>query len=220
MLKRCVRFLNQVINITYQRIIPLHLRWRIAQRRYVAWSRTPMHQNYLDYVKRLGIEFSKFVGEPTRLIDIGCGNGAFGGVSYAESGYYPLKIGGGYILGVDPLNPIYPIPWISEFKKGRIEDLKLSGFNEATFVTTFDHISNPDAALQSISHAGVSHIFLWETLYPVSRLGDMDHPHHYTFDELSEVLLRNGYAVKRRIIVDPNPNGDGCFIEAEKIECK
>lgn len=176
-----------------------------------------MDKKYLEYVKRIGIEFSEFVGEPTRLIDVGCGNGIFGGVSYAESGYYPLKLGGGYILGVDPLEPVYPIPWVSEFRRGRIEDLRLTGFNEATFVTTFDHISDPDVALQSIRDAGVIRICMWETLYPVSRLGDMDHPHHYTFDELCEVLRRNGYVVKRRIIVDPNPSGDGCFIEAEKV---
>ena len=165
MFRRWRKLLTRTSNVFYLVLVPVGRRWENAQRRYIRWAESPMSPAYLEYVRILGEEFSAFVGIPTRMVDVGCGNGVFGGVSYAEAGYLPLKRGSGYILGVDPLPLIKPIPWLSDFKQGKIEDMKLTGFNEATFVTTFDHIENPETALRRLKEAGISKLFIWETLY-------------------------------------------------------
>lgn len=218
MFLRCRRYLRQVSAAIYTRIVPVGRRWERAQSRYIRWAESPMSPKYLEYVRIMGEEFSQFVGAPTRMIDVGCGNGVFGGMSYGEAGYLPLKRRGGYILGVDPLPLLKPIPWLSDFKQGRIEDLELSGFNEAAFVTTFDHIENIDAALTSLKRAGVKTLFIWETLYRRHTRGDADHPHHYTYAELTALLSSEGFAVTRTRKVDEKRETLGIFIEAKRRE--
>lgn len=217
MFKRCVKYLSQLRNRLYSAFIPTERRWAEAQSRYVTWAGAPMDEKYLEYVRRVGSDFSEFVGEPTRLIDVGCGNGVFGGVSYSKAGYIPLKRGNGYILGVDPLPTVYPIPWISAFKQGKIEDMRLSGFNEAAFVTTFDHIADPDTALNNLKLAGVKIIYLWETLYLSHNEGDRDHPHHYTYVELATLLRKYGFKFTRTEKIDGNNTSEGWFIEARTL---
>jgi hypothetical protein len=141
-------------------------------------------------------------------------------VSYVEAGYLPIKRRGGYVLGVDPLPLVRPIPWLSEFRQGRIEDLELHGFSQAAFVTTFDHVENIDAALTRLREAGVAQIFLWETLYRRRSRGDLDHPHHYTYGELTELLSRHGFRVVRVKKVDELRDTEGCFMEARTMQAK
>lgn len=174
-----------------------------------------MSPAYLGYVRIMGDEFSDFVGSPTRLIDVGCGNGVFGGMSYAEAGYLPLKRRGGYILGVDPLPLVKPIPWLSEFKQGKIEELDLSGFHEAAFVTTFDHIEDIDAALISLKGAGVKTLYIWETTHRRHTRGDVDHPHHYTYTELTTLLKIHEFKITRSDKKDENRETEGWFIEVK-----
>lgn len=216
MFRRWRKLLTRTSNVFYLVLVPVGRRWENAQRRYIRWAESPMSPAYLEYVRILGEEFSAFVGTPTRMVDVGCGNGVFGGVSYAEAGYLPLKRGSGYILGVDPLPLIKPIPWLSDFKQGKIEDMKLTGFNEATFVTTFDHIENPETALRRLKEAGISKLFIWETLYR-KHTGGSDHPHHYTFSELVYLLNDGGYGITRAQKVDENRYTEGYFIEARRI---
>lgn len=217
MFRRWRKLLTRTSNAFYLILVPVGRRWENAQRRYLSWAETPMSTAYLNYVKILGEEFSVFVGVPTRMIDVGCGNGVFNGMSYDEAGYLPLKRRGRYILGVDPLPIVKPIPWLSEFRQGKIEEMKLSDFNEATFVTTFDHIQDPNKALQRLLDAGVTKIYLWETLYRVHNDGDRDHPHHYTYSELIEMLRMFGFSVVRSCKVDENKDTEGYFIEAKRI---
>ena len=213
---RCRKYLTRLNTKLYTYLVPTGLRWRVAQRRYVKWAEEPLPSSYIEYVRIMGEEFSTFVGTPTRLIDVGCGNGVFNGVGYAEAGYLPLKKRGGYILGVDPLPLVNPIPWLSEFKQGRIEDLELSGFNEAAFVTTFDHIENIDAALTQLKRAGVKTLFIWETIYKRHTRGDMDHPHHYIYAELAAQLQRHSFKITRADKKDENKDTEGWFIEAKR----
>ena len=214
---RCRKYLTRLNIQLYTHLVPVGVRWAAAQRRYVKWAETPLPDAYLNYVRILGEEFSAFVGEPTRMIDVGCGNGVFNGVGYAEAGYLPLKRRGGYILGVDPLPLVNPIPWLSEFKQGRVEDLTFGEpFNEATFVTTFDHIADIDAALTRLKRAGVKTLFIWETIYRQHTNGDYDHPHHYTYAELATLLRRHRFKITRADKKDENNETEGWFIEAKR----
>jgi len=217
MLARCRRYLKQVSVAVYALIVPRGRRWENAQRRYIRWAESPMSPAYLEYVRIMGEEFSQFVGAPTRMVDVGCGNGIFGGMSYTEAGYLPLKRRGGYILGVDPLPPLKPIPWLSEFRQGKIEELVLNGFNEAAFVTTFDHIENIDVAITRLKEAGIKTLFIWETTYRRHTRGDLDHPHHYTYTELAELLRRHDFKITKKRRVDENRDTEGYFIEAKKL---
>lgn len=218
MFRRWRRLLTNASNAAYSALVPVGRRWERAQSRYIRWAESPMSPTYLGYVRIMGEEFSQFVGAPTRMIDVGCGNGVFGGMSYGEAGYLPLKRRGGYILGVDPLPLLKPIPWLSEFKQGKVEDLELSGFSEAAFVTTFDHIQDIDAALTNLKRAGVKTLFIWETLYRRHTRGDADHPHHYTYAELTALLNSNGFAVTRTRNVNEKRETLGIFIEAKRRE--
>ena len=215
MFKRCVRYLRQAFNHVYAGLVPVDVRWERAQRRYVSWAGNPMDPRYIEYVKSVGRHFSVFVGMPSRMVDVGCGNGVFAGVSYSEAGYLPLRRGEGYILGVDPLPQLKPIPWLSEFKRGKIEDVKLPPLDAAAFVTTFDHIADPITAIKRLKVAGVKTLYLWETLYHRHTPGDIDHPHHYTYDELSLLLRGHGFRITRFYHIDGNSVSLGCFIEAK-----
>ncbi len=217
MFLRCRKYLTRLSSGVYSALVPSRIRWRLAQARYLRWAEAEMNPTYIEYVRIMGEEFSAFVGAPTRLIDVGCGNGVFSGVSYEEARYLPLKRLGGYILGVDPLPILIPIPWLSAFKQGRIEDLELSGFNEAAFVTTFDHIENIDAALTQLKKAGVKTLFIWETIYRKPTGGDLDHPHHYTYEKLARLLWRHGFKITRKHKVDENRDTEGYFIEARRL---
>lgn len=217
MLKRCAAFLNRLRNSAYVCLMPVEKRWRVAQARYARWANAPLSDQYLGYVQRVGSEFAAFVGEPTQLVDVGCGNGVYAGLSYAEAGYIPIHRGRGYVLGVDPLPLLQSIPWISEFKQGKIEEMKLSGFSEASFVTTFDHIAYPNSALKSLKRAGVTKVFLWETLYKRHTSGDQDHPHHYTYAELESLFKLHGFKFTQCKVVRMGDVAEEWFIEANLI---
>jgi hypothetical protein len=215
MLQRCRRYLKKAVNEVRNRVLSPHTRWEIAQRRYEKWADGKLDIPYLNHVKRQGWHFAAFIGEPERMIDVGCGNGVFNGVSYFEAGYHPIVKGRGYVLGIDPLPLKQPIPWLSDFIQGKIEDMNLSGFNQAAFVTTFDHLEEPGRALLTLRRAGVKTIFLWQTLYKKHHGGDEDHPYHYTQEELHALMKSYGFRPTRETMF-PGRGANEWFMEMKR----
>lgn len=164
--------------------------------------------------------FSDFVGEPGTIIDVGCGNGLIGGMTYEQSGYNPIRKGKHIITGIDPLPLLALIPWIHIFKQCKCEDLEGVTAEYATIVTSFDHLEKPTLCLEKLRNIGVKKIFLWETFFKYPVKGDWHHSHRYTLEQFEDILSNSRFKVNRRLKVDILHDAEGWFIEAqvEKVE--
>jgi hypothetical protein len=161
--------------------------------------------------------FAEFVGDPGSIIDVGCGNGLIGGMTYAESGYAPLRKRKHIIYGIDPLPLKAPIPWVKFYEQMKCEDIdrSLIRAEAATFITTFDHLEDPALCLRVLRRIGVRRVYLWETLWLRPVPGDLDHARRYTLPQLAALLRDAGFKVTRKIRVDVLHDAEGWFIEAE-----
>lgn len=198
-------------------LLPQELRWRQTQIAYERWASHPLPKEYLDFIRERGRMFAEFVGEPGSLVDVGCGNGLIGGMTYAQSEYVPLRKGKYRIYGIDPLPLKAPIPWIHFYEQMKCEDIDCSLIHveTATFITTFDHLEDPALCLRKLRRVGVRRIYLWETLWLRPVPGDVDHARRHTLPQLEALLGETGFKVIRRVRVDVFYDAEGWFIEAE-----
>jgi hypothetical protein len=217
--KRRIRRIK-VLGLKITRLFtPRSLQWAQTQKAYMRWAETPLPDEYLKMVITRGEQFRDFVGIcQGTLIDVGCGNGLFSGKTYEEVGYMPLKRGEYPIIGLDPLPQQAPIPWIDSFIQGKCEDPIPAKAKYATFITSFDHLEDPEKCLLSLKEAGVRHIFLWETLSRVKVGGDEAHLKRYTMDELMTIMKKTDFRSKRVQIISQTRDWFECFMEFEKIE--
>jgi len=96
-------------------------RWVYSQKDYVKWANTPLPEEYVKQIQRLGSLFKEFIGDSKVCLDVGCGNGMLGGMTYDEIGYSYLN---NEAVGVDPLPLIARKPsWLSEYTRGLCENL-------------------------------------------------------------------------------------------------
>jgi len=125
---------------------PIKDRWSDAQKNYSEWVKDPLPKIYLENIIATGKQFSDYIGDPQRCLDVGCGNGLYGGKTYDEIGYsYLSKNPNSHITGLDPLPQEALIPWIDQYKQGIAEEIP---FEEATFdkiviATSLDHVKSP-----------------------------------------------------------------------------
>ncbi len=198
-------------------LFPKRLRWRQTQAAYERWASKPLPKEYLDFIRLRGRMFAEFVGEAGSLVDVGCGNGIIGGMTYAESGYTPLRKGKHIIYGIDPLPLKAPIPWVNFYEQMKCEDIDYSLIHAeaATFITTFDHLEDPTLCLRKLRRVGVRRVYLWETLWLHPVGGDWHHSRRYTYPQLERILGDAGFVITRKLRVDASKTTEGWFIEAE-----
>jgi hypothetical protein len=215
-IKNSPKYLWNKSRSLFEYYLPKHVKWGRTQVRYDEWSQKPLCEEYLDFIVKRGKQFSEFVGDYNRLIDVGCGNGLIGGKPYAEVGYCPIKLGG-FVLGVDPLPIIVQPPWVTEYLEARIEEceniVKEGKFDKATIITSLGHFENPLESLKIL--VTVHELCLWETVYRKKTLPDLYHMYRFTLKEVLSLLLKAGWTVTEKKRVDENYTAEGWFIRAK-----
>lgn len=178
--------------------VPINIKWRMSLVNYVDWANKPLPREYLDEVIKIGGMFSKYVGNPQKCLDIGCGNGMFGGQTYEEVGYsYLSKTLGSHTTGLDPLPLITSMhPWLDEYKRGVAEEIPFSDneFDKIVIATSLDHVKDPVKCLcecyRVLRADGV--LYIW-TSYRDNI--DRHHPVKYGEAELFHLLRSNGFKI-------------------------
>lgn len=198
-------------------IIPLEKRWRRAQVNYVEWVHQPLPRLYLDEVVEIGKKFSEYVGDPQRCLDIGCGNGMFGGKTYEEIGYsYLTKTTNSHIIGLDPLPLITTLPpWLDEFRQGVCEEIPYSDkeFDKIVIATSLDHIKNPTRCISECHRVLKTEgaLYVWITYKDYI---DKHHPHGYQESDLLNLLNSNGFKIIDIIKIAKN---NQIFLKAQRV---
>ena len=204
------------IRSVFEYCLPKYVKWVQTQVRYDEWSQKTLSKEYLSFIVERGKQFSEFVGDYKRLIDVGCGNGLISDKPYAEVGYCPIKLGG-FVLGVDPLPMLVRPPWVTEYLEARIEEckniVKEGKFDKATIITSLDHFEKPLEALKILLPVG--ELCLWETVYLKKTLPDLNHVYRFTFYEVLNLLKEAGWRIKETKKVDENNESEGWFIRAK-----
>ena len=200
--------------------LPKQVRWDFHQHVYSKWTGENLPQNYLDYIIKMGIEFAEFVGKPGRLLDIGCGNGMIGNMTYQKSCYTPIKMRdeNDYVVGIDPLALNAPIPWARKVIQTTCEEITRlfspGDFDKATIITTLDHLYDPEKCIKNCYILGIPEIFIWTTTFKKQHPGgDYNHLHRYTFHETLKLFSESGYNNTETKRVYHDQGGDGWFMK-------
>jgi len=210
------RFLRNELSQKRQSRIPLETKWENAQANYVEWAHEPLPEKYLEEVIEMGKKFSEYIGNPQKCLDIGCGNGVFGGKTYEEIGYsYLTKTEVSHIIGLDPLPLIAPLPpWLDEFKQGLAEEIPYPAkeFDKIVIATSLDHVKDPakciSECLRVLKPEGT--LYIW-TSY--KNYTDKYHPHGHQEEDLTHLLTSNGFKITDHRKVADN---DQVFVKAQK----
>lgn len=191
-------------------------RWTYSQKDYVKWTHTTLPKEYIKQIQRLGKMFMDFIGNPKRCLDVGCGNGLLGGMTYREIGYCYLNKPA---IGVDPLQLEVEMPsWLSEYTRGICENLafKPEVFDTIVLATTLDHIENVgqcfDECKRVLRKTGTLNI--WLTCIKDYSTSDLAHPNRFTKANLELMLDAHKWHITKTFVERFSDTGDTVFIKA------
>lgn len=201
--------------------LPLTLRWKISLKRYRAWVRQPLNPIYLKQTIEDGNKFADWIGSPERCLDIGCGNGLFGGEPYAKIGYsYLHNDSSSYIVGIDPLPLEGPTPpWLDEFHQGKAENLPFpdKSFDKVVIATSLDHVIDQVQCLRECKRVMKKSLYIWLTCTTNKYPCDFDHPEPFDDWELYLMLQKAGLRAIRQEILREKENSTTLFLEAQEV---
>ena len=121
-------------------------KWKELLDEYDSWTHKQLDPAYLDSIKIMGRMFSGLsYSEGKLVLDIGCGNGRYGGTNYTESEYSYVNYNCRYI-GIDPLfGENRNIPFVQSVAE--YLPFKSDTFDTVIMVTSMDHFMDLDMAL-------------------------------------------------------------------------
>lgn len=165
-------------------------KWFETQQAYEQWTQQPLDNHYLQRVRHVGNKMRVLIGKPGYCLDVGCGNGLFGGRPVAETGYrYIEKDPTDHIIGIDPLKPLADIPWLDQFFQRRIEEYCSDAFFKTIiFASSLDHVTDWRYALRranTMLDPISSQLCMYFTETPVTIPA---HPVHLTQREIVSFL--------------------------------
>lgn len=191
-------------------------RWAYSQKDYVKWTHTTLPKDYIKRIQRLGKIFMDFIGNPKLCLDVGCGNGLLGGMTYREIGYCYLNKPA---IGVDPLKLEIEMPsWLSEYVRGICEKLafKPKVFDTIVLATTLDHIENVSECLDECARVlrKTGALNIWLTCIKDFSTHDLAHSNRFTKESLTLMLDAHGWQITKRFVERFSDTGDTVFIKA------
>ena len=206
------------IQIKLFHFLPLKVRWRYTQKRYKKWSKTHLPSLYLQQICESGKKFSAFVGKPLLCLDIGCGNGLIGGMTYKEADYIYLNPSDtDTVIGIDPLPLEGPKPpGFNEYVMAICEKIPFKiAFDKVTIVTSIDHFQDPMLCLEECALVLKNSLFIWTTCLQKAE-GDLHHPIRFTKQNLLKMLSNSGYSIINCHFFNKSIYGEEVFIEARR----
>jgi len=201
-------------------LIPVKTRWAKTQERYIEWAKKDLPENYLNDIRKLGYRFAKFVGPPQTCLDIGTGNGLYGGMTYDEAEYRYLDHDKeSQVVGLDPLPLEAPMPsWTNHYITAVCEHLPLRKvFDKITIATSFDHLIDHRRSLKECAAALKGPLFIWTTCFQKNG-PDEFHPRTFTKNGMLRILEKTGFETQRLIVAQRTKRQEIVFIEARKGE--
>jgi len=202
--------------------IPIRTRWMHAQKNYMKWSSEEMPPKYLNYIRDMGLRFADFVGTTGLCLDVGSGNGLYGGVSYDEAGYKYLHLcDGDHIVGLDPLPLEGPIPsWINDYVMGVCERLPFRGvFDKISIATSFDHLFDHAKSLSELAMNPDGELYIWTTCLKEAT-PDPHHPKRFTRKGMVKLLAQSPFKHMKTTIDDAGLGWETVFIKANLEGCR
>ncbi len=215
---RKLKFYFNHVYLRCYNFLPYETRWRKAQCLYLKWSKNRLPVSYLQQIRKTGKNFSVFVGKPQLCLDIGCGNGLIGGMTYEEAGYIYLNPSEtDTVIGIDPLSLNGPKPpWVKEYVMAICEKLPFRiTFDKITIATSIDHFQDPILCLEECASVLKHGLFIWTTCLKKAE-GDLYHPIRFTKQNLLKILSNSGYSIINCHFFNKSIYGEEVFIEARK----
>lgn len=217
------RFARKIKSLCLQLYFKIHFaliesQWTYSQKDYVKWANSPLPEDYIKQIQRLGKMFHDFIGDNSLTLDVGCGNGLLGGKSYEEIGYSYLEENA---VGVDPLPLLGPKPkWLSEYTRGISEKLAFRSevFDSIVLATTLDHIENISECLDECKRVlrKTGSLNIWLTCIKDFSAFDLAHSNRFTKESLTLMLDAHGWQIIKTFVERFSDTGDTVFIKAKK----
>lgn len=231
-LKRIIRTKNkpQKINTKlkeiYKRLLTIKLkitpyreRWKRAQGKYFGWAVNQLPIDYLITIRKMGKRFAEFVGPFKLCLDIGSGNGLFGGVTYDEAGYkYLENTDESRVVGIDPLPLEAKQPsWIHDYVMAIGEELPFRPeiFDVTTIATSFDHLLDHKKVLNECARVSNGEIFIWTSCFNKGGPDDY-HAERLTRKDTLEFIERSPFHMEKYHVDQRNIHHEIVFIKAVK----
>lgn len=156
-------------------------KWKELLEEYESWTHKQLDPAYLESIRIMGRMFSELSKSEGKLVlDIGCGNGRYGGTNYEESKYSYVNYNCRYI-GIDPLfgeNRNFPfVQSVAEYLP-----FKSNIFDTVIMATSMDHFMDLDIALSECKRVLKPRgIFATATgVYEDANHTDPSHVYHLT----------------------------------------
>lgn len=159
--------------------------WQRIQNRYERRSSICRPNSYINVFSALAAKFNDFVGAQGTVLDVGCGNGKFGGGTNEGAGHEYL-INVNTVIGLDPLPQFetrFPVV------NGVVEDIPFQDdiFDAVTIVSVLDHVIDPRVALEESSRVlkDGGKMFIWSSIFREGK--QKHHLHTFTEESLTEL---------------------------------
>lgn len=186
--------------------------WAESQRKYILWAKSKLPYTYIQTLIQHGRLFAdySYIEDVGSVLDVGCGNGIIGGVTYEELGYSYIR---GEYIACDPLpNPHIKMPFTQCTAEELREFYPMGSIGNVIIATSIDHFQDIDQALYEINHI-LKHkgwLHIWVTFLDKP---DDNHPNRLDYPLMHALLNSNGFDILDRVINTP---GMGDFLKCRK----
>ena len=201
-------------------MIEAGLTWEEAQATYATNTKIAKRNSQVRYTIKIADAFCRFVGVRGKVLDVGCGNGRYSGMTYEEAGVKYIDLVNNDVRGVDPITPNYETRFPVDIAKAESLPYADNSFDAVVFATSLDHMESPLSALREARRVvkdGGS-VIIWNSVfvYGNAQFKDNRHLHMWDSNGLFKLIENAGLMV---FIVAYGPTVAGfssCFMECNK----
>ena len=201
-------------------MIEAGLTWENAQATYATNTEVVKRNSWVRHTIKIADAFCRFVGVRGKVLDVGCGNGHYSGMTYEEAGVKYLDLVNNSVTGVDPITPNYETRFPVDIAKAESLPYADNSFDAVIFATSLDHMESPQLALQEarrvVKNSGS--VIIWNSVfvYGNAQFTDSRHLHMWDSNALFQ-LMDAAELVVFMVAYGPTVAGfSSCFMECNK----
>ena len=183
---------------------------------YEEWTKEELPSNYFSEIIRVGEQFGIFCYEPKAkyVLDIGSGNGIYGGKPQKEIGYK-------YHLYPDIIeSDVLDNPYAKQFVKMDARNILFRDelFDVIICATSLDHIPDLDKVFSEVKRSlkKEGHFYIWVWVFNKETKPNEHHIWSFTEENIMP-RLKNYFTVERvKKVSSKNDSGNHYFIKVKK----